>query len=109
MVDTFRKGKRAYTHWDKKSEQVTVTPRKKQPPQENSLDVDIPPELVSGKSANQFIVHHSADEFVVDCGFLPPSPSKLKMSARLIMSPSAAKKLAVLLAKALDDSERRRR
>jgi hypothetical protein len=95
MVDKYKKGRRIYTHWDKKSEQVTVPSRKKGPVVQDAvktLQVEVPAVLASGKRADFFLIHSNKEEFVIDCGLKVLGSGKIRIVERIIMSPKNAKR-----------------
>jgi hypothetical protein len=94
MIDRFKKGKRVYTRWDNKSEQVTVPSRKRQTgPVPPAVEIQAP--VPDGRPATEFIIHHRADEFVIDFIFVTGAVGRIV--SRIIMKPSAAKKFCALL------------
>ena|SRR3989339_227929 len=99
MVDKCKSGKRIYTHWDKKSEQVTVAgkARKEEPKPAAQLTVDLPPNVT--QAANGFVVHHREGEVVIDS--LLTANNRTRVTSRVVLSPRAVKKLIADLAKAV--------
>jgi hypothetical protein len=104
MIDKYKRGKRVYTHWDKKTEQVTIVKQKKALPVETRSEIEVNNPLAGGAAANLFIIHSSRDEFVIDFGFASPNSSKAKISSRIILSPGTVKKFALALKKSLDET-----
>jgi hypothetical protein len=99
MVERYRKGKRTYTQWDKKTEQVTVPSKIKRTAQD--IAIEVPLQLGNGKTANLFIVQHREEEFIVDFCFLPSGTAKARLVERVIMNPRQTKMLLVRLEKAI--------
>jgi len=99
MVERYRKGKRMYTNWDNKTEQVTVSSRKKthdgSAPPSPDAPVDMPP---SGY-ADGSVIAHTPGEFVIN--FIAAPQGKGRVISRVIMSSGTARCLAVLLEKTL--------
>jgi hypothetical protein len=104
MIQRFRKGKRVYTHWDKKTEQVTIVPGKARAavPAAN-VTVEVPAECQNGRHADIFLIRHTSEEFVIDCAGTLPGQRAAKVAARVILNPFQAKKLAAALEKELHD------
>ncbi|MBN1621916.1 MAG: DUF3467 domain-containing protein [Endomicrobiales bacterium] len=113
MIDKYKKGRRVYTHWDKKSEQVTIVPKKNKelPDGNKSIKIEVPSFLVSGKRVNFFVIHSNRNEFIVDFGVQSVPMNKgdaaeqnttnVKIVSRVIMSPRQAKKFLLKLEKQL--------
>ena len=99
MIKKFRKGSRVHVAWDRKSDQVFVPSRREQP--RTAPAAELSREAPDGKAANMFAVHNSADDFALDCIFLPPGSTKARVVQRLIMSPGTAKKLEQCLTRVL--------
>lgn len=106
MIDKYKKGRRVYTHWDKKTEQVTVLPEVKKDEQPSvqapNIAVEVPQEHVPGKRANVFVVHNSGDDFVLDCALRQPGSEKVRVVSRVVMSPKTAKRLMKTLEKNIE-------
>ncbi len=60
------------------------------------LQVQMPPHLQGGVYANQMIVAHSREEFVLD--FILATPPVAVVNARVIVSPAHAKRILKALA-----------
>ena len=60
------------------------------------IQVQIPPHLQGGAYANQMIVVHSREEFVLD--FILATPPAAVVNARVIVSPAHAKRILQALA-----------
>ena len=56
------------------------------------LQINMPQEVQSGKYANQMLVTHSQEEFVLD--FILGTPPAGVVNARVIVSPGHAKRIA---------------
>jgi hypothetical protein len=96
MVDKFKKGKRVYTHWDKKTEQVTVV--KSEPAKEApKIEISITADKESGVAADCFMLNFSHDEFILDFGFSVPGKNKIKVVSRVITNPACVKELLLVL------------
>jgi hypothetical protein len=95
MVERYSKGKRTHTRWDRKSEQITVAAKRRPPLPEPKIPVSA--EDIRPVRANLFIVHHRAEEFVIDFGFIPPGAAKVRVAQRVITSPVHAKALCKAL------------
>ena len=94
MIDQYKKGKRIYTHWDKKSEQVTVPSKK--PPKKNipsAIEIALP--IPEARWANESVVFYREEECIVD--FINATATKRRVVSRVIMSPQTAKKFMKLL------------
>ena len=65
----------------------------KQNPQE--LQIQIPPGIQGGAYANNMVVVHNQEEFVLD--FIMATPPVGTVNARVIVSPSHAKRIAAAL------------
>jgi hypothetical protein len=98
MIDKFKKGRHVYTHWDKNSKQVTVLPKTKKETGQ-TINIEVPQELVNGTRANVFVISHSNDEFVFDFAFLPPNQNNARITQRVITSAKQAKKILLTLEK----------
>ena len=59
-------------------------------PQE--MQISMPPEVQSGKYANQMLVAHTQEEFVLD--FILGTPPAGVVNSRVIVSPGHAKRIA---------------
>ncbi|MCB4791387.1 MAG: DUF3467 domain-containing protein [Elusimicrobia bacterium] len=101
MIDSYKKGKHIYTHWDKKSEKVTVVPKNTKEPS-STITVEVPTYLINGFRANIFFISHNEDEFVIDFGFLPPNQNNARISTRVVLSPRQVKKILLTLEKKLN-------
>lgn len=68
-----------------------------QQPQGNpqELQIQIPPEIQRGAYANNMVVAHTQEEFVLD--FILTTPPVGTVNARVIVSPSHAKRIAKAL------------
>ncbi len=69
------------------------------------MQVQLPPEVQRGVYANQFIVSHTREEFVVDCVF--GSAPAAVVNARIIVSPHNARQLMHTLAENIRHYEAR--
>lgn len=67
-----------------------------QPPaQSQELQIQMPPEVQKGTYSNNMVVAHTQEEFVLD--FILATPPVGVVSARVIVSPSHAKRIAQAL------------
>jgi len=64
--------------------------------QNQELQIQVPPDVARGVYANQLLVAHTQEEFVMD--FILASPPAGLVNARVIISPSHAKRIAAALA-----------
>jgi len=64
--------------------------------QNQELQIQVPPEIARGVYANQLLVAHTQEEFIMD--FILTSPPSGLVNARVIISPSHAKRIAAALA-----------
>jgi len=71
----------------------------KQNPQE--IQIQIPPDVQGGVYANNMVVVHTQEEFVLD--FIMATPPVGTVNARVVVSPSHAKRIAAAL---LDNVEK---
>jgi len=60
------------------------------------VQIQVPPDVARGVYANQLLVAHTQEEFVMD--FILASPPTGLVNARVIISPSHAKRIAAALA-----------
>ncbi|MES0372027.1 MAG: DUF3467 domain-containing protein [Mariprofundaceae bacterium] len=67
----------------------------KAPNQTQELQIQMPPEVQKGSYANNMVVAHTQEEFVMD--FILATPPVGTVSARVIVSPSHAKRIAQAL------------
>jgi len=63
---------------------------------QQELQVQIPPEIQKGVYANNMVVSHTQEEFVID--FILATPPVGSVNARVIVSPSHAKRIAKAMA-----------
>jgi len=61
-------------------------------PQTQELQINMPQEVQSGKYANQMLVTHTQEEFVLD--FILATPPAGVVNSRVIVSPGHAKRIA---------------
>jgi len=64
--------------------------------QNQEVQIQVPPDVARGVYANQLLVAHTQEEFVMD--FILASPPTGLVNARVIISPSHAKRIAAALA-----------
>ncbi len=62
-----------------------------------NIQVDISEEIAQGLYTNVVLSNFSKDEFVLDFSFFQPNLQKMKVSSRVIMSPSNIKRLVTML------------
>ena len=62
-----------------------------------NIQVDISEEIAQGLYTNVVLSNFSKDEFVLDFSFFQPNLHKMKVSSRVIMSPSNIKRLVTML------------
>ena len=72
-------------------------------PQE--LQIQIPPEIQRGAYANNMVVAHTQEEFVLD--FILATPPVGTVNARVIVSPSHAKRIAQAMVENIQKYEAR--
>ena len=66
-----------------------------QPDQNQELQIQMPPDVQRGVYANQMLVTHSQEEFVLDF-ILATAPAGV-VNARVLVSPSHAKRIVAVL------------
>lgn len=74
-----------------------MSDQKKQPAP-NQLNIELPEEIAEGIYSNLAIITHSNTEFVIDFVRLVPNLPKAKVKARIILTPTHAKRLLNALA-----------
>jgi hypothetical protein len=72
---------------------------------EREIHIKIPEEVLRGVYANQMVVRHSREEFVID--FINVCPPEGIVNARLIVSPGHLKLMVAALAENLSRYEQR--
>lgn len=82
----------------------TIDPKRPQPPQQQTVSIKISDEVHKGVYANQVIIAHSRDEFVMD--FVADFPPGAQIVARVITSPAHAAALLEALGENLHRYER---
>lgn len=65
-------------------------------PEEQQLQIQMPPEVQRGVYANQMLIAHTQEEFVLD--FILATPPAGVVNARVLVSPSHAKRIMTALA-----------
>ena len=60
-------------------------------PNENAIEIELPSEISGGVYANQMVVGHNKEEFVMD--FIYAAPPKGRVNARVIVSPGHMKRI----------------
>ena len=71
--------------------------QKKQVSQRTEVKIEIDENTSNGIYTNSALISHSPTEFVLDFLFLQPQTPKAKVRARIITSPSHAKRLLLAL------------
>jgi len=66
-----------------------------QKPQQQELQISMPQEIQRGTYANQMVVAHTQEEFVLD--FILATPPAGVVNARVLVSPGHAKRIAKAL------------
>ncbi|MDX8403431.1 MAG: DUF3467 domain-containing protein [Mariprofundaceae bacterium] len=74
-------------------------------PQPQELQIQMPPEVQKGVYTNNMVVAHTQEEFVLD--FILATPPVGTVSARVIVSPSHAKRIAQALVENIAKYEER--
>lgn len=72
---------------------------------QQELQIQIPPEIQKGSYANNMVVAHTQEEFVLD--FILATPPVGIVNARVIVSPSHAKRIAQALIENIEKYESR--
>jgi hypothetical protein len=72
---------------------------------EQNIHIKIPEEILRGVYANQMVVRHSREEFVID--FINVCPPEGIVNARVIVSPGHLKRMVTALAENLTRYEQR--
>ena len=70
---------------------------------ENQIPIKIPEEVLRGVYANQMVVRHSREEFVLD--FITLTPPEGVVTARVIVSPGHLKRMIAALTENLQRYE----
>lgn len=65
--------------------------------EQQNLQINISPEVASGKYANLAIIGHSATEFVLDFAAVLPGAKGAQVQSRVILAPEHAKRLLAAL------------
>lgn len=73
--------------------------------QQQELQIQIPPEVQKGAYANNMVVAHTQEEFILD--FILATPPVGMVNARVIVSPSHAKRIAQALIENIQKYESR--
>ncbi|MBR6423681.1 MAG: DUF3467 domain-containing protein [Bacteroidales bacterium] len=60
---------------------------------EKKIDIEIKPEIATGRYANLAIITHSSSEFILDFAQHMPGMPKMQVGSRIIMTPEHAKRL----------------
>lgn len=79
----------------------------KEKKQGNKLNIELPEEVAEGIYSNLAIISHSNSEFVVDYVRLVPNTPKAKVKARIILTPTHAKRLLRALTENVEKYEAR--
>ena len=64
---------------------------------ENSIKIDVSPEVAKGEYSNLAIITHSHSEFILDFARVLPGLQKPEVHSRIIMNPEHAKRLLYAL------------
>ena len=72
---------------------------------DEQIHIKIPEEILRGVYANQMVVRHSREEFVID--FINVCPPEGIVNARVIVSPGHLKRMVAALAENLERYEQR--
>ena len=64
---------------------------------ENSIKIDVSPEVAKGEYSNLAIITHSHSEFILDFARVLPGLQKPEVHSRIIMNPEHAKRLLMAL------------
>ena len=64
---------------------------------ENSIKIDVRPEVAKGEYSNLAIITHSHSEFILDFASMLPGLPKPEVHSRIIMNPEHAKRLLMAL------------
>lgn len=64
---------------------------------EQSLEVELSPEIAEGTYANLAVITHSESEFIMDFIRMMPNAPKAKVQSRIILTPDNAKRLLFAL------------
>ena len=70
---------------------------KKQPPQQNQINIELSEEIAEGIYSNLAMIAHSNSEFVIDFIRLMPGVPKAKVKSRIVITPEHAKRLLFAL------------
>ncbi|HAP01329.1 MAG TPA: DUF3467 domain-containing protein [Bacteroidetes bacterium] len=62
------------------------------PPQQNQINIELTEEIAEGIYSNLAIITHSNQEFIVDFIKMMPGIPKAKVKARIVLTPSHAKR-----------------
>jgi len=62
------------------------------PPQQNQINIELTEEIAEGIYSNLAIITHSNPEFIVDFIKMMPGIPKAKVKARIVLTPSHAKR-----------------
>ncbi len=66
--------------------------------QQNQINIELPEEVAEGIYSNFAIIAHSNQEFIIDYVRLMPGIPKAKVKARIVLTPSHAKRFVKALA-----------
>lgn len=64
---------------------------------EQQMNINISPEVASGKYSNLAIIGHSATEFILDFAAVLPGAKAAQVQSRVILAPEHAKRLLAAL------------
>jgi len=95
-IKKYKSGKRTYTKFGGKAEQITVAGKPKQADVRNpELNVNIDENMLPGRYSDGFMINSSNEEFIID--FFKNTGSKQKVQSRVIISPANTMKLCKLI------------
>ncbi len=65
--------------------------------EKRQIQIEIPPEQMTGHYANLAIISHNGGEFFIDMICLAPNAPKARVQSRIVMNPENAKQLLFAL------------
>ena len=80
---------------------------KKQPPQQNQINIELTEDVAEGVYSNLAMIAHSNSEFVIDFIRLMPGVPKAKVKSRIVITPEHAKRLLAALKDNIDKYEKK--
>ena len=101
----FKRGRRTYTRMGSFREVRIETPKNKvdSAAVPTPVPMDVEATLETGVYSNQATVYRSADEVVIDFGFVASTQPRGKVRSRVVVSHKHARELAQLLKKAVEE------